>query len=397
MPERDDSELRDQLRAYVDGVSAPVGAERARELGQRHVARRRRTVTAVIEVAAIAAVIGTIAIAATGGRTSHPAAPTTVAVARSTTSSAAPESSSTAAPLATTTTTVTARPATGPWGQMISGPDGVFAFRPSPAPQLVRLDAHGGVVAQASGLQMRDLRLDTAGLLFGTHHEANGEDGYEAVDARTMRVVLTGHVRRGLFTGLGTTLWTGSNGRLDQLHIAAGPTLTRGVSVSVPGAPLADLAIDPSGQRMYVLQWNDRQQSLLSVRSAIDGRLLVAAEVVGSGPGAGHIVAAANGVWMAQPTGMMGTLQRYSPDLVPQGASIEGSNGVTVRVAGAVVLVDRANTDNAVLCLDPDTATERGRVPGAPGELFATDGTRIYQSPFTGGIEVHTLPAPCRG
>jgi hypothetical protein len=412
MPERDAADLGEQLRSYVDGVSSPVGAERARVLGRRHVARRRRLAVGAIAAVAVAATGGALAVASTGSSNSQGPAGTTIAtIPRTTTSCCSPITSATTtvpptAPLTSVPTgPLPPRVATGTWSQLIATSDGVWAFanaQTTPGGSRVAfLDARTGrVIAEASG---GDVSADWTG----------------AAVASGGRDFLYGVVRGGAGATSTVIVFTVNKDSIDvdaRVPVSEEPVAIAGNdhavwvatahslrklrggndTVSIGGAAIVDVSADPSGQRLYVAQFDAREQLLVSVRSAVDGHLLDAPKVVGSGPGPGRVVAAANGVWVTQPTGNMGFAQRFSPDLVAQGASIEGSNGVTVKVAGNVVLVDRTSTDDAVLCLDPNTAGELARVPGTPGELFATDGTRIYQSPFTGGIEVHDLPPSCR-
>lgn len=404
MPAPDD-ELDAQLRAYIDGATPPVGTDVAMARGRRRVARKRAAGIGAIAAVALLIGGGAIAIAANGGGRSGAPADTTIAPATATATSTTAETTTTAAPRSTTTmrisppvtaSPVTSAPATMTWNQIIAGPDGVFGYNRANR-QLVRFDDQGRIIASRRQFEFDDLRVDTDGLLFGTAQQGGGTDVLQQIDARTLDVVTTGRVPTGLLTGSGNRLWIATAHILQRRLLGTGPGGPNEPSITVPGAPMADLAIDPSGQRLYVLQYDpSKQQSLLSVRSAIDGRLITAPKVVGTGPAAGHIAATTNGVWLVQPTGTQGTAQRFDgTTLTPTDGPFATSNRPLL-VAVNSVAVFGPTAPGGLQCTLESGPVRRASiaVEGAP-KAIATDGQHVYVALADTGIEVIPLPRGC--
>ena len=415
----DDRELDAQLRAYIDGAAPHVGSGHAVARARRRLARRRAAGIAAIAALAIALGGSAIAIAANGGGKSVGPAGTTAAPTTRTTVGSTTTTATTTTTTATTTasslepTTVSVAPVrppavttptTGTWRRLVTGPDGVFAFRTRQRNLgvVARLDAQGRIVAQAD-VAIDDLRLDVAGYLFGTLAMNGAVDREQVIDARTLRIVAGSDRPFGLLAGRGDRVWTSEGSRLRARTIASGPTLSPGPTITLAGAPPADLAIDPSGRRLYVLQFDAlRQQALLSVRSAADGRLLVAPKVVGGGPGPGRIAAAGNGVWLVQPTGTQGTVRLFSADsLAPIGDPASVANTSRIRVDDGLALLDIPGAEAGVRCLDP---LARGNVVLTTVAVrsndvitaYSSDGTRLYIAIDGRGVEVRAVASACR-
>lgn len=316
-----------------------------------------------------------------------------------------------------TPTTQIAAPATQPtarassaelWDQIVAADRGVWAFENQHAwggpehPRLARLDpTTGRVLTEVHGdaVPTAWLAVEAADALWtGSRPGREGAGTVVVFDARTLAVLTSIPIADGpVAIGRGgASLWAAGD---HALYRVDPKTRAIAATIDVPGAPISGIAVDPSGTRLYLEQFSDRQQTSLSVRSARDGVVLVAPRVVDAGPGPGRIAATVDGVWIAQATGMLGHVQQYPTDLVVGVARIDGSNGISVRTDAGVVLVNGATDDPALTCLDRKSGRfidviAVSQISALPA--FTSDGTRLYLAPPSGGIEVRDVPPACK-
>jgi hypothetical protein len=410
MPEHDD--LNEQLRAYVERTSVPVAASEARARGERHIARRRRAGLTAIATVALVAVGGTIALAGRDEGGKGAPAGTTV----STPHVSVKDSSTTVGTVPccdvpTTTSSTGMYETTGTWGSFVTAGDGVWALRRQPSAELVHLDpATGIVLAKVNAANDHVAWINAsvhkggATLILGGSRPSNTRPGtVTAFEGVTLGIKSQFPVADG------PVAIAGSGGA--AVWIAGDHTLTRAAQVghthdvapthSFGGAPIVDIAADPSGQRLYVEQFDARQRTLLTVLSAVDAHVIVAAKAVDSGPGPGRIAAGDNGVWLVQPSGTQAHLQRYLPSLLQAGHSLSGPNSMPVRVDHGLVLVNipgAPGTEPGIRCVDPELGEVRAKMPVSSDSsviAYASDGAHLYLAIADLGIQVRAIDPTC--
>jgi hypothetical protein len=173
-------------------------------------------------------------------------------------------------------------------------------------------------------------------------------------------------------------LWVGAGDRLIRLD-GAGHLVDE---LSVAG-PITHMALDPSGSRLYVAtdtQLDKTDFVVFEERSASTGALLASAKSVGfwdlGGPTSLAPVDA--GVWVSQPTGMMGALELFRADDLASAGTGPGAQGSGVRTgtneidgsaaAGLLWISDYQR----LVCADPST----GKTIAPVGSQDATGGIR---------------------
>jgi outer membrane protein assembly factor BamB len=176
----------------------------------------------------------------------------------------------------------------------------------------------------------------------------------------------------------GGQVWIGVGTSLAAIDPASGSTVAR--------VPLRDridrVAGDPDSDLLYVtLEGPVRkdQAPLLELDGSSGGPIADTHAGYADLGGVSHLVPAPDGVWVGEPTGMMGTLGFYAADglMPPEGFDeghdgrgvIHGSNSITGAYAGSHLWV--AYPDGTVICADARTGRTLGTL---------TDGSSLWSA-----------------
>jgi hypothetical protein len=200
--------------------------------------------------------------------------------------------------------------------------------------------------------------------------------------AVTADVTISGRSYQG-FTGLGNdlaaaggALWATSGGRLLRVSPRTGRVTA---VISLPGANTSGAGASADGRILIVSEARDGVGAVQR-RDPVTGALIASHPMLGvAAPRIGGIVD--SGAWVAEPTGMMGYIERFSvtamaPDPATQA---EGTNGISVRVAGRLVWISQQGSPARDYCADPVTGRALRRVPlPQPDQDYVTAVTERY-------------------
>lgn len=200
--------------------------------------------------------------------------------------------------------------------------------------------------------------------------------------AVTADVTISGRSYQG-FTGLGNdlaaaggALWATSGGRLLRVSSRTGRVAA---VVSLPGANDSGAGASADGRILIVSEARDGVGAVQR-RDPVTGALIASHPMLGVvAPRIGGIVD--SGAWVAEPTGMMGYIERFSvTDMAPDPATrAEGTNGISVRVADGLAWVSQQADPARDYCADPVTGRVLGRVPlPHPDQDYVTAVTDRY-------------------
>jgi hypothetical protein len=192
-------------------------------------------------------------------------------------------------------------------------------------------------------------------------------------------------------------LWVGAGDHLIRLD-GAGHLVS---DLPVAGT-ITHMALDPSGSRLYVATDSRLGKTdfvVFEERSASTGALLGSAKSVGfwdlGGPSS--LAPTDEGVWVSQPTGMMGALELFrAHDLTPAGNGLgadgpgvrTGTNAINGSTAAGLLWV---SDFQRLVCADPSTGRTISRVGGqhstggigdvvsVPAGVFVVDATHIVR------------------
>ncbi len=155
--------------------------------------------------------------------------------------------------------------------------------------------------------------------------------------------------------GTSNLLWLGYGHSLYQLDPATGRIL---LTESLP-VNTTSISIDPSGNRLYAGVVSSQGTGALVIEwDASTGARIASAPTGGADLGGPQLAAAADGVWIAYATGMMGSVEyRSATDLsMLVGPQSGHTNGIRVFVGGGVLwLVDGGA--GRLACADPRSGT----------------------------------------
>jgi hypothetical protein len=238
-----------------------------------------------------------------------------------------------------------------------------------------------------------------------------------ATDERLLRMnpadlAVTGNISIGGrsypgFTGLGGNLaaaggalWVTSASRLLRVSTRTGTVIA---VVPLPGAYSS--TVGASGAILVVSQANDSGLGSVQRRDPVTGALIASHPMAGvTAPRIGGVTG--SGVWVAEPTGMLGYIERFSAATMTPDPStdVHGSNGITVRIADRVAWVTEQADARHDYCADPATGRMLGRIPlPDPGQDYvsAIAGRDVYYAePASGGAGFYLrrlgIPAGCR-
>jgi hypothetical protein len=202
----------------------------------------------------------------------------------------------------------------------------------------------------------------------------------------------------------GGELWAASGGRLLRVSPRTGrvTAMVPLASAATSNADNSDVAASAAGTVLVV---GEAREGLGAVqrRDPVTGALLASHPMLGvTAPLVGAVTG--SGVWVAEPTGMMGYVERFSTaTMAPDPATqVEGTNGINVRAGQGVVWVSRPGGPAGTYCADPATgrALARVRLPDPAQDYVIAVSSRsvYYLAPGGAGFHLRQLrvPAGCR-
>jgi hypothetical protein len=175
-------------------------------------------------------------------------------------------------------------------------------------------------------------------------------------------------------------------------------------ALALPGADTSAVGASADGSILIVSQAREGVGSVQR-RDPVTGTLIASHPMMGvTAARIGGVIG--SGVWIAEPTGMMGYIERFSTaTMAPDPATdVLGSNGITVRAADRVAWVTEQVNPRHDYCADPVTGRVLSRIPVPdPGQDYvsAIAGRYVYYlapTPAGAGFYLRRLgvPASCR-
>jgi hypothetical protein len=170
-----------------------------------------------------------------------------------------------------------------------------------------------------------------------------------------------GYFGRQMLAVTGSWLWVSEGTRLVRLFI---PTARVTASVPLAGAASANVSANPAGTTLIVGESDSGGRGAVQRRNPVTGAILVSHPVFGV---AAPLVAGPEGsfVWVSEPTGNMGYIQRLDAATLTgtrcqeggtPGTCVQGSNDIEARVADGLLWVSQqAGGDLRNYCGDPAT------------------------------------------
>ena len=195
----------------------------------------------------------------------------------------------------------------------------------------------------------------------------------------------------------GGALWVTSGGRLLRVS-----PRTAKVTAVIPLPGVFSSGVDASAAILIVSEADGSGLGSVQRRDPVTGALIASHPMGGvTAPGIGVI---GSGVWVAEPTGMLGYIERFSTaTMAPDPATdVGGSNGLNVRVADGVAWVTEQVDSRHDYCADPVTGRVLARIavpdPGQDYVLAIAGSYVYYQAPAGGGFYLRRLHVPvgCR-
>jgi len=225
------------------------------------------------------------------------------------------------------------------------------------------------------------------------------------LDPRTLMVTgelsVGSHPSGGVGTGghiafAGGSIWVDGAGQL--VRVSPG-TVAAELTIPQPGADSAEVAASPDGGTLIVSE-ADSGAGAIQRRDPVTGALEASYPMLGTvAPLIGGV--SGTGVWVREPTGMLGYIERFQTATVtPQAATrVEGSNGIGASVwDGALWVSDEAAGSALNYCADPATGRRLATLPLpdlAQDYLMTVAGGLIYYSaPASDGFAIRTVPVP---
>lgn len=197
----------------------------------------------------------------------------------------------------------------------------------------------------------------------------------------------------------GGWLWVAAGGRL--LRVSLRTARVRG-SVAMPGAATSSVGSNSAGNVLVDGEADSGGQGAVQRRDARTGGLL-ASHPMGGIVAPRILVVAGGGVWAAEPTGMMGYLERFEDSgmRAEPKTMVEGTNGISASLEGGLLWVTRPAGD---YCADPHNGRVLARVPlpdPAADSLIGVEGDSLFYAasrPDDGGrsyVEEEPIPTAC--
>jgi hypothetical protein len=209
----------------------------------------------------------------------------------------------------------------------------------------------------------------------------------------------------------GGGLWVAGGNRLLHLSLPGG-TVT--ASIALPGAASSDLSANAAGTVLIVGEADSGGRGAVQRRDPTTGALLASFPMMGvSAPAVAGPVGSA--VWISESSGMMGYVQRLDAATMTAWGStcrdggttttcVEGTNGVTARLAGGLLWITQiAGGPARNYCASPVTGREIAPIElprQAQDEVLAITSHRIfYAVPGPGAgqyLRQEAIPSDCR-
>jgi hypothetical protein len=203
-------------------------------------------------------------------------------------------------------------------------------------------------------------------------------------------------VGQGHLADAGGALWVADGGRLLRLSLTTGQLVA---TIPLPGAATSDVAANKTGTVLVVSEATAGGLGQVQRRNPVSGTETASYQMIGvAAPEVGGIIK--SGVWIAEATGMMGYVERFSAEtMAPDPATrVEGTNGIRVTVAGGLAWVTQGGNARYDYCADPVTGRILARIPlpdPLQGGVLAVSSRYVYyQSPASNGFYLKRLTAP---
>jgi hypothetical protein len=195
----------------------------------------------------------------------------------------------------------------------------------------------------------------------------------------------------------GGSIWVDGAGQLVRVSPS---TVSAELTIPQPGADSAEVAASPDGGTLIVSE-ADAGAGAIQRRDPVTGALLASHPMLGTFAPLIDDGVSGDGIWVREPTGMMGYIERFQTATVtPQTATrVEGTNGIAADVWDGVLWVSN-EADGAArnYCADPATGRRFATLPLpnlAQDDLMTVHAGIIYYSvPATDGFAIRTVPVP---
>ena len=196
------------------------------------------------------------------------------------------------------------------------------------------------------------------------------------------------------------SLWVADGARLLRVSLKTGQLVT---TIPLAGAATSDVAANKDGTVLVVSEATASGLGQVQRRNPVSGTVIASHQVIGvAAPEIGGVID--SGVWIAEATGMMGFVERFSAaTMAPDPAThVEGTNGIGVRVVGGRAWVAVGADPGDDYCANPVTGRILARIalpdPLQDGVLAVSSRYVYYQSPTAAGFYLNRVPVPaaCR-
>jgi len=199
----------------------------------------------------------------------------------------------------------------------------------------------------------------------------------------------------------GGALWLASGRRLLRVSLRTGQVIA---VVPLAGADTSGVGANADGSVLVVGEAHEGVGAVQR-RDPVTGALVASHPMFGVvAPRIGGVIG--SGVWVAEPTGMMGYIERFSATtMAPDPATdVGGSNGINVRIADGVAWVTEQVSSRHDYCADPVTGRILAHIPLPHPDrdyVSAIAGRDVYYlEPTPGGTGFYLrrlgVPARCR-
>jgi hypothetical protein len=195
-------------------------------------------------------------------------------------------------------------------------------------------------------------------------------------------------------------LWAADGSRLLRVSLKTGQLIA---SIPLPGAATSGVAANKNGTVLVVSEATGGGLGQVQRRNPVSGAVIASHQMVGvTAPEIGGVIS--SGVWVAEPTGMMGYIERLNvATMAPDPATdVGGTSGIGVTVAGGRAWVTEGANPGHDYCADPVTGHVLGRIslpdPAQDGVLAVSDRYVYYENPAGSGfyLDRSTVPTACR-
>jgi len=195
----------------------------------------------------------------------------------------------------------------------------------------------------------------------------------------------------------GGAIWVDGAGQLVRVSPA---TVSAELTIPQPGADSAEVAASPDGGTLIVSE-ADAGVGAIQRRDPVTGALLASHPMLGTFAPVIDDGVSGDGIWVREPTGMLGYIERFQTATVtPQAATrVEGTNGIAATVWDGVLWVsNEAGGPARNYCADPATGRRLATLPLpnlAQDDLMTVHAGIIYYSVFADdGFAIRTVPVP---